>query len=134
MNILNFLCGSLYDWFYRNGKPRNPKSLDKPQDRVIYVMTVGALLWIIGINFTFSYLNYGIFHNSKYLDLGLAAIIYLLLYLFYLKNKRLESVYEEYKILYGPNNIKNQIVAIILVFILPITITSLLTLHWHNLI
>src|SRR5436305_1507705 len=133
MTFLSFIFASIYDWFYRDGNPRNQKSFESSEERAVYVMTVGFLIWLICLDAIFSilYLKTRLLYLPKYFVLILAAVCYFLLRLFYLKDKAYVAVYEKYKSLYGSKNRQKQLMALSILIILPVSIFTILMIYLH---
>ncbi len=135
MNFISFLYISIYDWFYRNGRPRHPNSYDNSQERAAYILTVGIAIWALLLSVIYRYEVLGIIGSNRTLVIPIAAILsYYLLYFAYIKNKKFENIYERYKERFGPNNIKYQLIAWSIVLWLPFSAIMLLALLWHHVI
>lgn len=136
MNLISFFYISVYDWFYRDGNPRHPKSYENSQERAAYILTVSMAIWGLLILFIYTYLLLHTFKigNSIY-AIGLVSILsYYLFEHIYIKNKKYEDIYKKYKIKFGGNNLKYQLIAWSILVWIPFLSIIILTLLWHHLI
>lgn len=134
--MLNFIYISMYDWFFRDGKPRQPNSMYSSQERAGYVLSFGLIIWINVVEYWFSSYIYGAYYRiiPEYLIIIAGIISYLMIYLFYVKSNKFKDIYEKYKIKFGPNNLMCQLITIFFVIFSPMTVVILIVLAKHKLI
>ncbi|MFI5163572.1 MAG: hypothetical protein ACHQHN_20015 [Sphingobacteriales bacterium] len=125
-----FYC--IYNTQYLDGKNKVNKT---PWYDALGMMMGGSFLWtsIIVEIFYFYILN----QNTPASSIAEVSITCFLLfyshYFWFIKDKRYEKIYEQYKVDGGDNKAKEKWVAILYVF-LPAVISMLIAMMWHRII
>jgi hypothetical protein len=125
-----FYC--IYNTQYLDGKNKVNKT---PWYDALGMMMAGSFLWIsiIGEIFYFYILN----QNTPASSIAEISITCVLLfythYFLFIKDKKYEKIYKEYKVESGNNKAKEKWIAILYIF-LPALISMLIAIMWHKVI
>ncbi|MDB5060223.1 MAG: hypothetical protein JWP67_66 [Mucilaginibacter sp.] len=125
-----FYC--IYNTQYLDGKNKVNKT---PWYDALGMMMAGSFLWIsiIGEFFYFYILNQNTPASSIAEVSTTCVLLFYTHYFLFIKDKKYEKIYEEYKVEIGNNKAKEKWIAILYIF-LPALISMLIAMMWHKVI